>query len=245
MNGGNKLVAKGLLEKSKARLIPAKVTKILLLKEPDSIQYELEYEPNEKKNESDSMQNSIYDIVVVAIPLDRNSTDLKFEDFSSALHAFAQPYHRTVTSFLKGQVNASFFHSEREEDLPASILINKEPYFINSMTKVYKDFWKIFSRDHLTEAEKQLLFKKIDQTVIYDWKAYPKYSSSMSLPSFVLYDQLYYVNAIESAASAMEMSIIGGRNVALLAYNHWHSLLDFVDETPTEHSEANKNKKEL
>lgn len=246
VNGGNKLVAKGLLEKSKARLIRAKVTKIVLLKESNSIQYELEYKLNNGRTENDdSSQSSIYDIVVVAVPLNRENTDLKFEDFSSALHSFTQPFQRTVTSLLKAQINASFFHSEQETDLPTSIFINKEPYFINSICKLSKDVWKVFSRDLLTDAEKELLFKKIYETVIHDWQAYPEYSSSQSLPSFLLYDQLYYVNAIESAASAMEMSIIGARNVALLAHNHWNSLLDFIDEMPATYSDADKTKKEL
>lgn len=244
VKGGNKLVAKGLLEKSHAKLIQAKVTKIILLKESNSIQYELEYELNDAKDGDDSTQSSIYDIVIVAVPLNKNIFNLQFEDFSSALHSFIQPYQRTVATFLKGQVNASFFKSMRE-DLPNSILINKEPYFINSMENMVQDVWKVFSRDILSESEKELLFKKVDQTLIYDWQAYPKYSSRQSLPSFVLYDQLYYVNAIESAASAMEMSVIGGRNAALLAYNHWHSLLDFVDETQAIKTEAEKDKKEL
>lgn len=53
------------------------------------------------------------------------------------------------------------------------------------------------------------------------WKAYPHYSSSSRHDKFKLDDALYYVNAIEWAASAMEMSAIGGRNVAILAYNDY------------------------
>uniref|UniRef100_A0A8D8PXZ0 Prenylcysteine lyase domain-containing protein n=1 Tax=Cacopsylla melanoneura TaxID=428564 RepID=A0A8D8PXZ0_9HEMI len=36
--------------------------------------------------------------------------------------------------------------------------------------------------------------------------------------SFILHKHLYYVNVIEVAASAMEMSLIGAKNVALLVY---------------------------
>ena len=49
-----------------------------------------------------------------------------------------------------------------------------------------------------------------------DWFAYPEYSLKYSLPSFKIVDGLYYLNAIEWAASAMEMSMIGAKNVALL-----------------------------
>lgn len=41
----------------------------------------------------------------------------------------------------------------------------------------------------------------------------------MNFDSFKLHDALYHVNVIEWAASAMEMSAVAGRNVAILAYN--------------------------
>lgn len=50
------------------------------------------------------------------------------------------------------------------------------------------------------------------------WKAYPRYKTEVRADTFKLHDALYHVNAIEWAASAMEMSAIGGRNVANLAY---------------------------
>ena len=52
----------------------------------------------------------------------------------------------------------------------------------------------------------------------------------MELPPFILADGLYYISSIEVAASAMEMSVIGARNVALLAYNHWFGFYDRIDE---------------
>lgn len=39
--------------------------------------------------------------------------------------------------------------------------------------------------------------------------------------NFKLFDSLYHVNAIEWAASAMEMSAIGGRNIAILVHNDY------------------------
>ena len=46
----------------------------------------------------------------------------------------------------------------------------------------------------------------------------------------MLHDRLYFVNAIEAAASAMEMSVIGARNVAILAFNQWFGHFDKIDE---------------
>lgn len=48
----------------------------------------------------------------------------------------------------------------------------------------------------------------------------------MNLNNFKLHDALYHVNTIEWAASAMEMSAVAGRNVAILAYN------DFLQKSP-------------
>lgn len=59
---------------------------------------------------------------------------------------------------------------------------------------------------------------KVGQMKKKVWKAYPQYSTENRFDKFKLYKGLYYVNAIEWAASAMEMSAVGGRNVAILAY---------------------------
>ncbi|CAI9740975.1 prenylcysteine oxidase 1-like [Octopus vulgaris] len=242
IKGGNKQVSEKLLEESKANFIHAEVKKISLLKEHDSIQYELFYKPH-NSTEQNSMQNHIYDIVIIAMPLHQDSKDIKFEGFISPL-SYSQPFYRTVATFIQGEVNASFFDFDKEGDLPNTILINAEPYFINSISKRRKNLWKVFSRELLTESEKNLLFKSIEKTTVYNWLAYPAYSSSQKLLPFVLHDQLYYVNAMESAASTIETSVIAARNVALLVKNHWFNLFDYIDEIPNE-SDENKIKGEL
>jgi hypothetical protein len=47
--------------------------------------------------------------------------------------------------------------------------------------------------------------------------AYPAFDPPENYPPFQLSQGLYYPNAWENAASAMEMAALGGRNVALLA----------------------------
>ena len=77
------------------------------------------------------------------------------------------------------------------------------------------------------------------------WKAYPRYSSEMRIDKFKIDDYMYHVNAIEWAASAMEMSVISGRNAAILAYNDYQRIcslstinnnfghVSFAEETAT------------
>ena len=74
------------------------------------------------------------------------------------------------------------------------------------------------------------LFDSRKDLRLISWLAYPEYEPNMELPSFVLHDRLYYINGIEAAASAMEMSVIGAKNVALLAYNQWFGHFDKIDE---------------
>ena len=80
------------------------------------------------------------------------------------------------------------------------------------------DRMQVFSSEPLSNATLSALFGPQHQVLITrEWAAYPKYSPPEDLPPFELAPGLYYGNAIEVAASAMEMSAIAARNNALLA----------------------------
>ena len=81
--------------------------------------------------------------------------------------------------------------------------------------------WKVFSNNPLTEDELGILFQTINETRVIDWLAYPEYDGSQTPGNFTLYPGLYHINTIEFAASAMEMGVIGARNVAMLAASHF------------------------
>jgi len=51
--------------------------------------------------------------------------------------------------------------------------------------------------------------------------AYPHYTPPEKFWSFVLDDGVFYVNAIEHSASAMEMSAVSAKNAALLAHKYY------------------------
>lgn len=67
---------------------------------------------------------------------------------------------------------------------------------------------------------------------VVDWLAYPEYGTEAREDRFVLAPGLYHVNAIEWAASAMEMSLVGARNVAILARNAWCATRTCPDQEP-------------
>jgi len=79
--------------------------------------------------------------------------------------------------------------------------------------------YKIFAPRPLPEEEldKWITRSPGSAVQVVDWYAYPQYTVPQSFQPFVLdQDGVYYINAIEQVASAMEMSLIGARNVANL-----------------------------
>ena len=83
-------------------------------------------------------------------------------------------------------------------------------------SKTPKNVWKIFSRKPLIDEQKKKLFPEATDTKEIPWLAYPHYVPPEKFISFVLDEGVFYVNAIEWAASAMEMSSLSAKNAALL-----------------------------
>jgi prenylcysteine oxidase/farnesylcysteine lyase len=79
-----------------------------------------------------------------------------------------------------------------------------------------KDVWKVFSRKPLTDEQQRKLFPHATETKAVVWQAYPHYTPPEKFLPFVLDEGVFYVNAIEWSASAMEMSALSARNAALL-----------------------------
>lgn len=54
----------------------------------------------------------------------------------------------------------------------------------------------------------------------HEWDfAYPKSKPITQYQPIILDERLFYINAVESAASTMEASVLGAKNVALLLKN--------------------------
>ncbi|XP_046394831.1 prenylcysteine oxidase-like [Ischnura elegans] len=232
--GGNKLIPEMLLKHSGANFIKAKVKQITLLQ--DSGNFNLSFisdgdDSPEHRSASDGISASVYetyDVVILAAPLTSDTNQIAFKNFPSSFSIPGGKYHRTVCTFVKGEINAAYF-GMKEKDV--EILSIKNDLKINSISRVHdvrslpksddQKVWKVFSQKPLEDDDLKDLFSKIDETKVVDWLAYPHYNSYQKLGSFILHDKLYHVNAIEWAASAMEMSVIGAKNVALLAHKDW------------------------
>ncbi|XP_066495720.1 prenylcysteine oxidase 1-like [Tiliqua scincoides] len=244
VEGGNKLVCSGLLSASKAQLISGSV---LSLEEKtrqkgrsgDPVkQYDVTY------HSKSGLTTELYDIVLIATPLQPEIAHIAFHNFSPPIQEFSRHYHQTVTTLVHGHINATFFgYRDPSQFEPSSIFTMENPkLFINGIIIVFPvkksarkpplgpPVWRVFSHNSLTKEQLNLLFSSYDFIEEKNWLAYPKYNSQESVPPIILHDQMYYLNGIEWLASAMEMSAIAAKNAVLLAHHHWYKNLDRVDQ---------------
>ena len=234
VKGGNKQVPEGLVETSATNVIYSKVTDVTKLKNGFKI----------KANGDSGVTEKDYKIIIVAVPLNSDISQINFNNFAQPIGHYSQKYHRTVATFVKAWPNITNFGFENFNDFPTEILTTSDNVFFNSIGRqTAVDFvpgvepqikdapvWKVFSQVPLTDSQMNYLFSSVKEKTVVDWLAYPHYDSDeTNIPPFKLADNLYYVNSIEWAASAMEMEVIGGKNAALLAYHEWLGNLDKVD----------------
>ncbi|NXO64694.1 PCYOX oxidase, partial [Phainopepla nitens] len=243
VKGGNKLVCTGLISSSKAEVIPGTVVSIEPKTRPrsggDPVKlYQVTY------NTSSGLTGDTYDIVLIAAPLGREMADIAFRNFHPPVPEFPNPYHQTITTLVHGRLNTSFFgyRDPQAFQLGAIFTTDNPKLFINSLSVVspvggtgttlplQSAVWKVFSNEELTKEQLSLLFSSYDAVKVKPWLAYPQYSPPEKLPPIVLHEQLYYLNGLERAASAMEMSAIAARNAALLAFHRWHGHSASIDQ---------------
>ncbi|KAK7484778.1 hypothetical protein BaRGS_00023952 [Batillaria attramentaria] len=267
IKGGNKQVPERLLKASKANFIPGKVTHVFLVKsDAGTVSYEVQYEKTSaQQGAEDKTGSREYDLVIIASPLKGGSKlQIKFEEFPSTMKVPDIPFHNLEAMFVHGRPNITTFRVERLEDFPGDVATTDQSVFFNKIGEQFpvtqKDhlkgkpddvegysIWKTFLNKVPSEMQVTSLFDSRKDLRLVNWLAYPEYRPTKELPTFVLYDRLYYLNAIEAAASAMEMSVVGARNVALLAYNQWQGNFDRIDEFgfPEENTASESRSDEL
>jgi prenylcysteine oxidase/farnesylcysteine lyase len=216
-------VAEKLLERSQATLINARVTNITLRPETEDFILDSVH--------GKVYASSLYDIVIIATPLTEDTqANIKFTHFPKSL-TFPGVYHRTVCTIVHGKLNVTYFGFENEKDAVDEILTVKQDLLFSSIGRInpvdYKpnegvfNVWKVFSQKPLTKEQLNILFLEQKNVNVIDWLAYPHYCTKQRSDKFILHKNLYHINAIEWAASAIEMSVIGAKNVCLLSYKAW------------------------
>lgn len=196
------------------------------------------YQVDYKTKSIEDIQSKEYDIVILAMPIYKGMTDIKFEDFQTDIKPVRDSFHLTVASFMEGQPNSSYFGIDNIDSFPDAFFTCNESVFFNSLGKQKPvepgtpkiPVYKVFSNKVLKTDQLKELVPEISDLRVVEWQAYPQYAASVELPSFTLHEQMYHINAIEMAASAMEMSVVGAKNVALLAYYRYKGIYDKIDE---------------
>ncbi|XP_063788156.1 prenylcysteine oxidase 1 isoform X1 [Pseudophryne corroboree] len=246
VEGGNKLVCTGLIYASKAQLIQGTVTsvqeKVRPTKSGGTVRlYEVIYET------STGSGQGMYDIIFLATPLNKGIANINFLGFSPPIETFSKPYQQTVATFVHGRINASFFGCSKpcQFDLSEILTTDNPKTFISSVSSVSPvkpvpkpdvaktsdlKVYKVFSPDSLMDYQLRLLFESYHAVSERKWLAYPKYSPPEKLPPIILHPGIYYLNSIEWAASAMEMSAISAKNAVLLAHHRWYGKEGYIDQ---------------
>ncbi|XP_046816104.1 prenylcysteine oxidase-like isoform X1 [Vespa crabro] len=246
VKGGNKKVAEHLIYRNvNVNVVSSYVKKIRYMTVNNFPIYEVQYSSEDNSN----LMKNHYDIVILASPLTKDQKmPITFEEFPADF-VFLGEYQTTVATFVKGHLNRNYFGLEEELDSILSCNSNAQIHSVGRVdtvegpTETDSKIWKIFSNASLPLNDLHNVFLNIEEVKEMIWKAYPRYSTNVRLDKFKLYDGLYHVNAIEWAASAMEMSAIGGRNVAILAYDEF--LQRFSDEPHSSDMDKDKYKIEL
>uniref|UniRef100_A0A8C5TL11 Prenylcysteine oxidase 1 n=1 Tax=Malurus cyaneus samueli TaxID=2593467 RepID=A0A8C5TL11_9PASS len=204
---------------SKAEVIPATVVSM---------------EPKTRPSCTRSLQHILgadrghYDIVLIAAPLG---------------HRMATSTSRTLTLHPE-------FHNHHQTALPGARALEpsffgyQDPrpftwgHFTTNNPKLSSTVWHVCPRSICSSPpttrtapreQLNLLFSSYDsvgEAVV----GVSEYSAPEKFPPMLLHEHLYYLNGLERAASAMEMSAIAARNAALLAFHRWHGHSASVDQ---------------
>ncbi|XP_070152915.1 prenylcysteine oxidase 1 isoform X2 [Polyergus mexicanus] len=251
VKGGNKGVPEHLIYRNKyVNIIPSRVTKIRNIPDSDSSQYEVTYM---NKDSIDSI-TCTYDIVIIAAPLTHDQEfPIEFVDFPNNL-VFPGEYQTTYATFINGDLNPKYFGLQEALDVILSCNPKKtkissigEVNHVDGANEISSQIWKIFSKESVETNLINNIFSHVTEKKEIAWKAYPHYSNTTNIhfDKFKLHDALYHVNAIEWAGSAMEMSAIAGRNVAILAHDDFVQKYNFMSNKEVYKDSTKKRSIEL
>jgi len=224
VKGGNWQLAAGLLKTSKATLH--------LQEGIDSITDAGDYYV--LRSNTGSEYNCT--VTVVATPLDEVNIT-----FSPAISIPPRKMEHTHATFVRGLLNPGYFGLNSASDIPELIGTLELPDIPFSCISVLKRYskddmtYKMFSRAKLDDGLLDQIFSARKETIRINWAAYPHYEAPEEFAPILLDGkQLYYVNTLESAASAMETGAVSAENVARLIISRL-SLPKRGDEPPAPH----------
>lgn len=229
VEGGNVQIVEGLVNRSGARVhLDTRVNSISVSdydKTSDSHLYTVSAMSN---LDGKTFAVADCDAVILAAPIETADIDLHLGTMESAALAVNRTYVRTVATFVLGMLRADYFGLNSKFDVPDIILTTahaQSPFssigrLPGGQVADSVRYYKLFSRRPLDDQTLQQLFEG-GFTVLkaFDWLAYPEFNPPETFAKFAPAGDghaFFYTAPIESAASAMEMSAISGRNAAAL-----------------------------
>jgi hypothetical protein len=155
-----------------------------------------------------------HDAVIVATPLE--ATSIESRDYN-LLKKDARKFQAVYKKIIKGQVDTNYFRVKTVEELPRQVLTTSEAPFTNLRkmwkTEDGKSMYSITSKTPLREEALNEIFQDGETVLDHKWEyAYPVFSANAKFTSTRLGDKLFYLNEIESLASAMEFMAFAARN---------------------------------
>jgi len=218
IKGGNYQLPKALIKKSNSKLVTSQVKEIEKEHQPssDKIQYRIKT--------SQDKQGVLYDIVVIATPLEL-SDGIKIKGLKSKEKIVKRDFRKVhVYMMAADSLNPTFFGLPSYHLPPANIITthNKSLPFVsvckNSRGKIAdnRHVYKIFAHKELPQSYLDEMFINHSKLVYHVWSAYPILKPTTEYPPIELDENLYYLNAFEQSISTMETETIASKNIAKL-----------------------------
>lgn len=213
VDGGNAQVCQHLLESAAAEVrLETAVNRISTQSTGDGPTYDIETEQGTGER---------FDAVCLATPLE--VSDIEFENVDLPDNVADRRYVTLHVSIVVGRLDPAYFDCHTAGDIPGFVLTKAgtdDPFMFLLKRGETADgtaaIYQLWSRTAGDDERLTDVFAQIDDHRTVTWDAFPELSPGVSMPPFRFAHGLYYVNAAESIASAMEAEAIGSRNVANL-----------------------------
>lgn len=136
-----------------------------------------------------------------------------------------QPVHRRHSLYTMWACTTCL-RSDGACESAGAIMISEHagtPFSVISPARAYADkthLFKLFSTDPLQAEALNDIFTQHTVIASFPWYAYPEFHPPEQYTPFRLADGLFYSNAMENAASCMEISAVAAMNSALLVQKY-------------------------
>lgn len=176
-----------------------------------------------------------FDKIIIAAPLE--FAHIQWGNVTvSPVAQQMRPYQLVHVALVVAELNlAAHFHQDGDQPQHIITTEDSEPGFTSiTMHSRFNDrgqprqLYKVFSRHPLTDLQLDSWFTNRTETHLTQFYAYPvlhPLPTGQMFPPFILdaAEDIYYVNAMESAFSTIETEMISGKNIARLVCESFHS----------------------